>query len=205
MTDFDNWPAWVTPMMWTVATLVGSWAVGHALRIVLMSRVSRWAGASQPGLDAIAREIGARVPWWCLLVGIWLAAGYWPLTSEIHLLVERAVFVVGGLSATLAIAAISGRLVDRYGDVIAPGLQVTSLTRNVVWALMATLGALIILNGLGLSITPMLTALGVGGLAVALALQEPPGADGLAIEVREDAAALGQPRRHILDGLVEGA
>jgi len=31
----------------------------------------------------------------------------------------------------------------------------------------------VILNGLGLSITPMLTALGVGGLAVALALQEP--------------------------------
>ena len=30
-----------------------------------------------------------------------------------------------------------------------------------------------ILNGLGLSIAPMLTALGVGGLAVALALQEP--------------------------------
>ena len=32
---------------------------------------------------------------------------------------------------------------------------------------------LVVLNGLGLSITPMLTALGVGGLAVALALQEP--------------------------------
>jgi small-conductance mechanosensitive channel len=35
------------------------------------------------------------------------------------------------------------------------------------------MGALVILNSLGLSITPMLTALGVGGLAVALALQEP--------------------------------
>jgi small-conductance mechanosensitive channel len=32
---------------------------------------------------------------------------------------------------------------------------------------------LVVLNGIGLSITPMLTALGVGGLAVALALQEP--------------------------------
>ena len=34
------------------------------------------------------------------------------------------------------------------------------------------LGLLVILNGLGLSITPMLTALGVGGLAIALALQD---------------------------------
>jgi small-conductance mechanosensitive channel len=43
----------------------------------------------------------------------------------------------------------------------------------VAWTLIAVLGLLVILNGLGLSITPMLTALGVGGLAVALALQEP--------------------------------
>jgi small-conductance mechanosensitive channel len=50
---------------------------------------------------------------------------------------------------------------------------VSSLTRNIAWALVSVLGGLVILNGLGLSITPMLTALGVGGLAVALALQEP--------------------------------
>ena len=49
----------------------------------------------------------------------------------------------------------------------------TSLTRNIAWSLVAVLGLLVVLNGLGLSITPMLTALGVGGLAVALALQEP--------------------------------
>ena len=39
--------------------------------------------------------------------------------------------------------------------------------------LVVALGALVVLNGLGVSITPMLTAMGVGGLAVALALQEP--------------------------------
>src|SRR5262249_37420548 len=35
------------------------------------------------------------------------------------------------------------------------------------------MGALIILSSLGIQITPLLTALGVGGLAVALALQPP--------------------------------
>lgn len=56
---------------------------------------------------------------------------------------------------------------------LAPALPVSSLTQNVAWALTAILGLLVVLNGVGLSITPMLTALGVGGLAVALALQEP--------------------------------
>jgi small-conductance mechanosensitive channel len=57
--------------------------------------------------------------------------------------------------------------------VIAPALPASSLTRNIAWALVFAMGLLVVLNGLGLSITPMLTALGVGGLAVALALQEP--------------------------------
>lgn len=81
--------------------------------------------------------------------------------------------MLGSVSVTLAVAAIASQAVDAYGAVIAPALPVSSLTRNIAWALIAVLGFLVILNGVGLSITPMLTALGVGGLAVALALQEP--------------------------------
>ena len=104
---------------------------------------------------------------WCVV-----GAGYWPLTAEGRLLVGRAVFVLAALSVTLAVAAIASQMVDIYGAVIAPALPVSSLTRSVAWAFVAVIGLLVILNGLGLSITPMLTALGVGGLAVALALQE---------------------------------
>jgi small-conductance mechanosensitive channel len=120
-----------------------------------------------------AQVVRQRLPRWCLLIGVWVVAGYWPLTAEGHLLVERVVFVLGAASVTLAVAAIASQSVDAYGAVIAPALPVSSLTRNIAWALIAVLGLLVILNGLGLSITPMLTALGVGGLAVALALQEP--------------------------------
>jgi small-conductance mechanosensitive channel len=114
-----------------------------------------------------------RLPGWSLLVGVWVAAGYWPLTTEAQLLVGRAVFVLGAASVTLAAATVASGVVDTYGTVIAPALPVSSLTRNIAWGVIAVLGLLVILNGLGLSIAPMLTALGVGGLAVALALQEP--------------------------------
>jgi small-conductance mechanosensitive channel len=114
-----------------------------------------------------------RIPWWALLVGAWLAAGYWPLTPEGRLLAGRIVFVLGALSVTLAAAAMATRAIDAYGGLIAPALPISSLTRNLTWTIVAVLGFLVILNGLGLSITPMLTALGIGGLAVALALQEP--------------------------------
>lgn len=117
--------------------------------------------------------VRARLPRWALLVGAWLAAGYWPLTPEATLLVHNVLFVAGAVSVTLAVAALSCDTVDAYGAVVA--WQVTSLTRNVAWSVVVILGLLVILNGLGLSIAPMLTALGVGGLAVALALQEPLG------------------------------
>jgi small-conductance mechanosensitive channel len=95
------------------------------------------------------------------------------LTSEATLLVGRVVFVIGAASVTLALAAIASQSIDVCGAAVAPALPISSLTRSIAWTVVAVLGLLVILNGLGLSITPMLTALGVGGLAVALALQEP--------------------------------
>jgi small-conductance mechanosensitive channel len=140
----------------------------------VVSRLPRWLPQGQRRLaTAIAHVVRQRLPLWFVLIAIWLAAGYWPLTPEGHLLIERAVFVLGAISATLAIAAVASDSVETYSAVIAPTLPVSTLTRNIAWSTTVALGVLVILNGLGVSITPMLTALGVGGLAVALALQEP--------------------------------
>jgi small-conductance mechanosensitive channel len=168
------WSAWATPLVWTVGTLAASWVLGHVLAAVLTRHTPRWVTGGHHRLATSALAIlRTRLSWWTLLIGAWLAAGYWPLTPEGHLLVSRAAFVLGAASVTLALAALASQSVEIFGAAISPVLPVSSLTRNVAWALIAVLGLLVILNGLGLSITPMLTALGVGGLAVALALQEP--------------------------------
>jgi small-conductance mechanosensitive channel len=174
MNDLTDWPTWGRPLVWTVVTLALAWAVGRVSASLVMSKLPRWlAGRHVTLADAAAQIVRRRLPWWFLLIGVWLGAGYWPLTAEAQLLVGRTVFVVGALSVTLAAAAVASQSVDIYGVMLAPALPVSSLTRNVAWALTAVLGLLVVLNGVGLSITPMLTALGVGGLAVALALQEP--------------------------------
>jgi small-conductance mechanosensitive channel len=49
---------------------------------------------------------------------------------------------------------------------------VTSLTQNLAELIVLIIGALVLLNALNVKVTPILTALGVGGLAVALALQD---------------------------------
>ena len=174
MTDLAAWSGWGRALAWTLVTLATGWAVGRVLSAVLRSRASRWLpGHQYAWVQAAVEVVRRRLPGWALLVGVWVSAGYWPMTIEAELLVARAVFVLGAASVTLAAAAIASRAVDSYGAIIAPALPVSSLTRNIAWGLIAVLGLLVILNGLGLSIAPMLTALGVGGLAVALALQEP--------------------------------
>src|SRR5688572_21140835 len=168
------WPAWAWGFVWTIGTLAASWGAGHLLGALVAARAPRWLPQRQQALVmSTARTLRRRLPWWFLLIGIWVAAGYWPLTPEGNLLTGRAVFVLGALSVTFAAAAIAAQSVDLWGAVIATALPVSSLTRNIAWGLVATIGLLVILNGLGLSITPMLTALGVGGLAVALAMKEP--------------------------------
>jgi small-conductance mechanosensitive channel len=170
----DSWPSWSSTLAWTLVTLAASWGTGLILGHVVASRITRWVTERHRDVaHSTADVIRRRAPWWSLLIGIWLAASYWPLTPEGRVLIDRIVFVAAALSITLAVATIAIRVVENYGELIAPALPVSSLTRNLTWALVALLGLLVVLNGLGLSITPMLTALGIGGLAVALALQEP--------------------------------
>lgn len=164
---------WTARLLWSGLTVLAAWAAGRVLATVVLARFDRPAPGREPWVGAAMDTVRAGLPRWSVLVGAWIVSGYWPLTPQGAVLVRNVLFVAGVLSITLAAARIASQMVDAYGAVIAPALPVSSLTRNVAWGVVATLGLLVLLNGLGLSIAPMLTALGVGGLAVALALQEP--------------------------------
>ena len=69
-------------------------------------------------------------------------------------------------------ATIAGKLVRYYGAEVPGALPVTTLTESLAQITVVILGVLLLMSELGLKITPILTALGVGGLAVALALQD---------------------------------
>jgi small-conductance mechanosensitive channel len=160
--------------VWTLAIIFAAWGIGRAVRAIVIWRVKRRSADRRTIWgESVWRRFAGRIPLWSVLIGLWLASGYWPLRAEARVLIGSILFVLGASSVTLTAAAVATQIVDSYSAVVAPALPVNSLTRNVAWALVATLGVLVILNGLGLSIAPMLAALGVGGLAVALALQEP--------------------------------
>ena len=167
-------PAWMRSATWTALTIGAAWCIGHLLNAIVITRLGRLiASTRQQWGDAVASELRRRVPLWSVLVGAYASLAHWQLSPEAALLFTRGLFVVGAVSATLFAAAVASRLIATYGAMVSPALPVTSLTQSLTWVLVVALGALVVLSGLGVSITPMLTAMGVGGLAIALALQEP--------------------------------
>lgn len=172
-----NWISqypWLDRTVWTVIALGIAYGVGHLLRVFVVGRVARLARRTRGQWDdVLAAELKRRVPVWCLLIGAWIALGHWELAPNEVALGQKVLFGLGGLSVTLAAASVVTKLFVSYSAEIATTVPVSGLTQNLTRIVVISIGALVILRGIGVDITPMLTALGVGGLAVALALQEP--------------------------------
>jgi small-conductance mechanosensitive channel len=148
-------------------------AVGYVIREVLLRILRAWhkRAASRPRV--ILRD-AARVPTviWLLILSVHLAIQFSDLPPKVTSWTPEFLLVLFILSLTLMCVRIAGDLVRFYGDQIPGALPVSTLTQTLAQLGVAILGFLIILNQLHVSIAPILTALGVGGLAVALALQD---------------------------------
>ena len=90
------------------------------------------------------------------------------LAVQIHAVLEAAII----LSVTMTVAGALDSLVAAASERRALAVGVTGLFRTSVRLVVLVVGGLVLLSSLGIAVTPILTALGVGGLAVALALQD---------------------------------
>jgi small-conductance mechanosensitive channel len=150
-----------------------AFAIGYLVRAVLLRVLGAWNArvTSRPKsllIDAM------RVPTllWLLILSVHLAIQFSELPAKVTAWTPEVLLVLFILSLTLMCVRIAGDLVHFYGDQIPGAAPVSTLTQTLAQLGVVILGFLIILNQLHVSIAPILTALGVGGLAVALALQD---------------------------------
>jgi small-conductance mechanosensitive channel len=90
------------------------------------------------------------------------------LSQQVGTLLEVAVI----FSVTVTVSNALTTLVQGASERRALARPITGLGQSVVRGVVFIIGLLVLLGALGIQITPILTALGVGGLAVALALQD---------------------------------
>ncbi len=152
-----------------IATLIA----GLILRKVIFTRVAKWAEHTKGQVDDIILEaIKSPFVIWFVILGIYFALESSKLPQNVVAIANKLLLALGVFSITLVLANISSRLIKVYSSRVESALPVTSLTQNISRIIVFSIGILIILNSLGISITPILATLGVGGLAVALALQD---------------------------------
>lgn len=143
------------------------------LRRIGLRALARLAHRTEGKLDDLALST-FRLPslLWCLVLGVYIGLTATPaMPTRIGQLVNDVLVIVLILSVTIAVGRFLAASVVFYADRLGLAIAVTGLTTALVKGVIYLCGALVLLNTLGISITPILTALGVGGLAVALALQ----------------------------------
>jgi small-conductance mechanosensitive channel len=159
----------VTPVIVFAITL----AITYVFSGLVLAALRKWNArtASRPG-RILHDALRGPVVIWGLILSVHLALQVSALPSRYTQWTSKALAALWILSLTLMCTKIARNLVRNFGDQVPGALPVATLTETLAQLVVVILGVLIILNQLGFSIAPILTALGVGGLAVALALQD---------------------------------
>lgn len=157
----------------SLAVVAGALAAGWVIRKILFTMIRRWLAGSASHLDVILID-SLRAPFliWCLMLGLDLRLRISEVPPKIVDRIEVTLAVLWILSLTLMLSRLAGNVVRFYGGRFAGDLPVTSLSKNLAQIGVVLLGILSVLHYFNVAVTPLLTALGVGGLAVALALQD---------------------------------
>lgn len=165
--DLLNQP-WVLPGLLFAGGVMLGWIIDQVLRVWLL----RWAQTTPWHGDEVLLTAVRGVTWlWVSLLGLHLAVRFSPLHPDLVSLLHRTSEVLLILSVTLVLSRIVTGAFAVYAERIAFRGSAT-VVPLLVRAMLFTIGGLVILQTEGISIAPILTALGVGGLAVALALQD---------------------------------
>jgi small-conductance mechanosensitive channel len=172
--------------IWTIARQHASWLMaimvvlaaaiaGQLIRSFALDRLAKLLESrTSSTLDEdVVRSLRRPVVLWCTLAGFYFALLLLELDPDVKQLIADVLAAVMIISLTLWFAELIVRLLVAVVP-SKPGRAspVTGVVQNVVRIFVMLVGLVLLLGNFGISVAPMLTTLGIGGLAVALGLQE---------------------------------
>ncbi|MDP7040974.1 MAG: mechanosensitive ion channel family protein [Myxococcota bacterium] len=122
--------------------------------------------------DIIVNSLGNMPLIWCVFAGAYGYLWYSPIALEDKDLVQKGFISILIFTLTIVCARLATGSVEHLSGKSKSKLPTTTLFTNGAKVLIYILGVILILQNLEIKITPVITALGIGGLAVALALEE---------------------------------
>jgi small-conductance mechanosensitive channel len=166
-----------TPTDWSIAAAV---ALGVtlgllALKSILVHRLGKWAARTETKIDDVAvAALGATNLAVLSIIGLYAGSTMLRLAPGTHLFLTRAAITAGlvqvAIWADSGVRGWLGYYRERRDEDPARATSAAAvgfIVRVALWAVIA----LMILDNLGFNITTLVASLGIGGIAVALAVQ----------------------------------
>lgn len=156
----------------TLAVL-GATLLAIVARLTIFRWLRRRARTTKNPYDGIIIDgVASRVIVWTILGAAYMALEDVPWRPRSIAAGQDVIAAILILSVTFALVRMISGVVVAYGSTRAAGVGGTTLVRYVATSVMLFIGCVSVLALFGISIVPAITALGVGGLAVALAFQD---------------------------------
>lgn len=160
---------WLLPSAFIAAGLLAGLAAEKLLLPLVRRMVQK---IHLETVNLVVRSLRGMALLWGILAGLTGAITVMPLEPDTSEFLGHIPAVLFLFSLTVVLSRLLVGLFDLHARKGRGDTPTISLFTNIIKLSVYILGILVILQSLGISITPVLTALGVGGLAVALALQE---------------------------------
>jgi len=159
-------------LVWPVVVFAVTLALGGLVRWLILKALRSWSARSQSrGGVVLTSVLAGPMLIWVVILGVHLAIQASDLPAKYAGKGAEILYVLWMASVTLMLMRLAGNLVRHYGDQVG-ALPVTTLSQILAQIGVLILSLVVVMDHYAVKITPILTALGVGGLAVALALQD---------------------------------
>ena len=161
---------YVMPLTTILLGIIFGWIFKRFVhqRLKKITQKTDWKGD-----DVFFEAIESHIVLWFFLISLNIASTSIPFLSEEYLgYLSKIIVAVIILSVTLAASKIGVGVLNYWAERQGTDLPSTTIFVNLARIIIISVGILIILQSIGISITPLLTAMGVGGLAISLALKD---------------------------------
>lgn len=149
----------------------GLWIVLKIFQSIVLVKLKKLADKTETDVDDVAIEVASSVkPAFYLIVAIWGAFRYLTLSMLANKVVNAALIIILTYQVIASIQilidyVVAKKLEDKGSKSSAK--LVGKIFKGVLWVI----GILMILSNLGVDVTSLIAGLGIGGIAVALAIQ----------------------------------
>ncbi|MFC1733511.1 mechanosensitive ion channel family protein [candidate division KSB1 bacterium] len=165
-------PEHISKYLYPVLIFVLSFIAGLVVERILIVHLRKFALKTRwKGDDIIFESLKGILIIISIIAGIYISLSIISIEKKYFLLAQKILIVLLIFTVTIFLKRLSVGIVDSRMRKDDKTFITPSILTNIVKIIIYAVGILIILQSLKIPITPILTALGVGGLAIALALQ----------------------------------